>query len=98
MSKLIGLILVMNLFGFSSAYATERMSKDQAKSSAIDVCQEVTLNRYGNNSSKQVAKRAKWFSGMRGAAVLVKVKPESKRPRKYYCVVKTDHTVDFYRA
>jgi hypothetical protein len=79
------------------AQAELELTKDEAKAQAIEACQTEAKKRYGDDSIQYISNKVKWIKGMDGAAVKIKVKPQSKRVTKYSCVLQKDKLVKFYK-
>lgn len=94
----IALAAVFSVFTSINVAAQSDDDKAQLENMAVDICQNTAQQRYGENSIKSVSKKAKWSKGLKGAAVKMKIKPESKRSSKYQCVVSLDKTVTFYKS
>lgn len=94
-------VIIVSVFSAAIALpvsAQSQADKASITSQAIEICQKEAQNRYGENSVKKIASKAKWSSGLKGSAVLMKIKPKSKRPSKYSCVVGIDKSVTFFKA
>jgi hypothetical protein len=89
---------VFNVVASSSVLAQTELTKDEAKTQAIEACQTEAKKRYGEDSVQYIATKVKWMKGMGGAAVKMKVKPESKRVTKFSCVLQKDSVVKFYKV
>jgi hypothetical protein len=93
--------LVLLTLATSSAYATTanrseaHLSKADLKSQAMELCRAETEQRYGVNTIKRMASKSSWSSDLQAELVKIKIKPASKRPKKFYCVVKADKTIDY---
>lgn len=92
------IVCVLSLVGSSVALAETMLTKSDAKSQAVEICQTEAKKRYGDDSIKSIGKYAKWQDGMNGAAVKMKIKPQSKRLSKYSCVLQTNNLIKFYKA
>ena len=73
------------------------ISKADARAQAVDICRLETQQRYGIDSIKFIANKSIWSKYMQGALVKMKIRPEDKNSKNYYCVVKLDSSVDFIR-
>lgn len=84
--------------GISSAQAKSDPEKTEIIKTAISTCESAAQNRYGANSIKSISDRVKWSSGLNGALVKMKIKPQAKRSQKYHCVVDINETATFFKA
>ena len=101
MNKFIKPIVIacaLNVIGSSAVLAQTELTKDEVKAQAVAACQTEAKKRYGEDSIQYISNKTKWMSGMGGAAVKMKVKPESKRTTKYSCVLQQDKLVKFYKV
>lgn len=89
---------IVNIMATSAVLANVELTKDQAKTQVVEACQVEAKKRYGDGSVKYISSKVKWMKAMGGAAVKMKVKPESKRVTKYSCVLQQDKRVKFYKA
>jgi hypothetical protein len=78
--------------------AESQEDKASVTSQAIEICQNEAQNRYGQDSIKKIATKAKWSNGLKGSAVKMKIKARSNKATKYSCVVGLDKTVTFYKG
>jgi len=96
-TKIVLLTVLLSIWLFSAASAEAKLSRSEAEEQVTEVCQTAAEKRYGDGSIKVIGKNAKWKRGLRGAAINLKVKPKSKRSKKYLCVLEVDSTVAFYK-
>lgn len=82
----------------STQVQAQTLSKEEVMANAMDLCQQAAQKRYGDDSVKALGRKAKWSKGLNGASVKMKIKPKSKKARKYNCVVGTDSSTKFYKA
>lgn len=82
----------------STSIQAQTLSREEVIASAMELCQQAAQKRYGDGSVKSVGRKAKWSKGLNGAAVMMKIKPNAKKARKYNCVVGTDSSTKFYKA
>lgn len=74
--------------------ASAKMSKDDIKSQAVELCQSQAVSLYGEESLKKIAKKARWNGKLKGAVVKVKLKKKS-RAKNYNCLVDAEQNVKF---
>jgi hypothetical protein len=96
-TKIVLLTVLLSIWLFSAASAEAKLSRSEAEERVTEACQTTAEKRYGEDSIKVIGKNVKWKRGLRGAAINIKVKPKSKRPKKYLCVLEIDSTVAFYK-
>jgi hypothetical protein len=89
---------VLNVIGTSAVLAQTELTKDEAKIQVIDACEVEAKKRYGEDSVQYISSKVKWMKAMGGAAVKMKVKPDTKRVTKYSCVLQQDQLVRFYKV
>jgi hypothetical protein len=101
MKKFLTTSLVFSALITSSVYAgisgdsDVLLSKEDMNTQAVDICRSETQQRYGEDAIKFIAGKSRWSNDLQGAMVRMKIKPEAKKPGNYYCLVKTDLSVDF---
>lgn len=96
-TKIVLLTVLLSIWLFSAASAEAKLSRSEVEEQVTAACQTAAEKRYGDGSIKATGKYAKWERGLRGAALNLKVKPKSKRSKKYLCVLEVDSTVAFYK-
>ena len=89
---------LLNVIASSAVLAQTNLTKSEVKAQTIEACQTEAKRRYGEDSIKFISTKVKWNSGMGGALVKMKLKPQSKRVTKYSCVLQQDQLVKFYKA
>ena len=88
-------LLASSVHAASSSNGDALLSKEDMNTQAVDICRTETQQRYGDSAIKFIAEKSKWSNDLQGAMVRMKIKPEAKKPRNYYCLVKGDMSVDF---
>ena len=89
---------VLSVIGSSAVLAQTELTKGETKTQVIEACQTEAKKRYGDDSIQYISSKVKWMKAMGGAAVKMKVKPESKRVTNYSCVLQQDQVVKFYKV
>ena len=106
-AKYLALIATINFLFALPVSAEQKATKSELRAMAVETCLNEAQNRYGENSvvdSDELASvyrdasRVRWNRGLKGMMVKMKIKPDSKRKAKYTCVVKTDKSVQFFKA
>jgi hypothetical protein len=101
MRTLLRTSLVFFTLTISSVYAATNttnealLSKTEIKNQALELCRIATEQRFGSGSIKKMSGRSAWSNDMQGAMVKIKIKPQAKRAKKYYCLVKADKSVNY---
>jgi hypothetical protein len=88
-------LLTSSVFAAMSGDKQVLLSKEDMTTQAVDICRSETEQRYGESAIKFIAGKSSWSNDLQGAMVKMKIKPEAKKPTNYYCLVKTDLSVDF---
>lgn len=94
-SLLLSTLLTATVCGAVGGNSDALLSKEEMHTQAVDICRTETQQRYGENAIKFIAAKSRWSNDLQGAMVKMKIKPEAKKPGDYYCLVKTDLSVDF---
>ena len=97
-TKTVLVAALLNLSVGMAAHAQDELSEAELREIAVETCQTSAKARYGDDSIVGMEKRAKWKGDLNGVMVKMRIKAESKPKRNYFCVVKTDKSVSFFKA